>query len=167
MSDCPICHEAIVPSETGRWETSCGHAYHLKCFVDWLHTGAETCPMCRKVGGEMERPTKKEGVQEKRRGNVIGLQEWVTMTTSRYNNDYIASYNTIPIMNAEPPLTPEEEMGYPSADIAIVASESGVSLRQATQALHTYHGDIVNAIIALTTPPAAQANPESQDIYYA
>jgi len=113
----------------------------------------------------MERPTKKAATPEKRRGDAIGMAEWVTMTISRYNNDYIEAYNTIPIANAEPPLTAEEEMGLPSADIAIVATQSGVSLRQAVMALHVHSGDIVNAIIALTTPASNQATTESEDIY--
>ena len=161
MSDCPICHEAIVSSETGRWETSCGHAYHLKCFVDWLHTGADTCPLCRKVGGEMERPTKKAAKPEKRRGD-IGMEEWITMTISRYDNNDIAPYNNTPI---EPPLTTEEEMGYPSGDIAIVATQSGVSLREAARVLHAHSGDIVNAIIAITSQPIQNATTDSEDIY--
>jgi len=60
MSDCtcPVCHEDIVPSNTGRAEMSCGHAYHLKCIADWLNTGADTCPLCRKVASDLEKPTK-------------------------------------------------------------------------------------------------------------
>ena len=112
----------------------------------------------------MERPTKKAATPEKRRGDTIRMAEWVTMTISRYN-DYIEPYNTIPIANAEPPLTAEEEMGYPSADIAIVATQSGVSLRQAVMALHVHSGDIVNAIIAITTQPIQNATTESEDIY--
>jgi NACalpha-BTF3-like transcription factor len=116
----------------------------------------------------MERPTKKEFNPDKRYRDVVGLEEWVSMTTERYNTIVIPRQydpNVIPIMNDEPPLTPEEEMGLPSADIAIVASQSGVSLRQAAQTLHTHHGDIVNAIIALTTPVSNQATTESEDIY--
>lgn len=37
---------------------SCGHAYHIKCIADWLNTGANTCPICRKVATDLEKPTK-------------------------------------------------------------------------------------------------------------
>lgn len=159
ICECPICYTDIVPSETGRWETSCGHAYHLKCFVDWLQTGADTCPLCRKVAGEMERPTKKAPTADKRRGDTIAMDEWVSMAISQYNNGYIHN-NIIPIAAnaAQVPLSTEEQMGLPLADIELVATQTNVSLRDAVRALHAQHGDIVNAIMALQPP-------NSEDLY--
>lgn len=55
---CAICYEDILVSKTGRAEMSCGHIYHIKCIADWMNTGANTCPMCRKVACDLEKPTK-------------------------------------------------------------------------------------------------------------
>jgi hypothetical protein len=55
---CAVCYEDIVVTKTGRAEMSCGHAYHIKCIADWMNTGANTCPMCRKVASDLEKPTK-------------------------------------------------------------------------------------------------------------
>jgi hypothetical protein len=55
---CAICYEDIVVTKTGRAEMSCGHIYHIKCIADWMNTGANTCPMCRKVACDLEKPSK-------------------------------------------------------------------------------------------------------------
>uniref|UniRef100_A0A6C0KXC7 RING-type domain-containing protein n=1 Tax=viral metagenome TaxID=1070528 RepID=A0A6C0KXC7_9ZZZZ len=41
---------------TGHTTTSCGHTYHLACFVRWImNPEHETCPLCRAIPAEEEK----------------------------------------------------------------------------------------------------------------
>jgi len=42
---CSICHGAIKR----RTMLKCNHAFHWKCIIAWLNTGARSCPTCRAV----------------------------------------------------------------------------------------------------------------------
>ena len=44
---CSIC---LNPARKTRGvkDLKCGHRFHKKCINDWLRTGSDTCPMCRK-----------------------------------------------------------------------------------------------------------------------
>ena len=53
--ECSICMNAITAA-TGSTTTSCGHTYHLGCFVRWImNPEHETCPLCRAVPAEEEK----------------------------------------------------------------------------------------------------------------
>ena len=51
---CSICHDAIDVDTTGRYETSCRHAFHLRCIAKWYNANS-TCPLCRKEAVALER----------------------------------------------------------------------------------------------------------------
>lgn len=51
---CSICHDAIDVDTTGRYETSCRHAFHLRCITKW-YSANSTCPLCRKEAVALER----------------------------------------------------------------------------------------------------------------
>ena len=45
-----------ITAATGHTTTSCGHTYHLACFVRWImNPEHETCPLCRAVPAEEEK----------------------------------------------------------------------------------------------------------------
>ena len=45
-----------ITAATGQTTTSCGHTYHLGCFVRWImNPEHETCPLCRAVPAEEEK----------------------------------------------------------------------------------------------------------------
>jgi hypothetical protein len=59
MSDpCAICFEAIT-AETGHATMACAHTFHFRCLSSWFVEQLdkelkETCPCCRREGGEKE-----------------------------------------------------------------------------------------------------------------
>ena len=56
-NECPICFrlfdysakdEALISFPIDGSECSCKQIFHLKCIIDWLKAGGNTCPMCNK-----------------------------------------------------------------------------------------------------------------------
>ena len=50
---CAICME----NEDSSWlnmiiKTGCNHTYHIKCILQWVARGNQTCPCCRSVNCE-------------------------------------------------------------------------------------------------------------------
>jgi hypothetical protein len=43
---CSICLEGFSATETVK-KIPCNHFYHEHCINEWLHSGKDTCPMCR------------------------------------------------------------------------------------------------------------------------
>ena len=44
-ADCPICSQEL--NRSAATHTSCAHAFHERCLVQWFALGHSTCPMCR------------------------------------------------------------------------------------------------------------------------
>ena len=44
-ADCPICYREL--SSSAATYTSCAHAFHERCLVQWFELGNSTCPLCR------------------------------------------------------------------------------------------------------------------------
>ena len=147
--ECPICYENLNASETGRAEMTCGHAFHIKCLVDWFTTNAntQTCPMCRKVATDLEVPTRKTGREREEMAGIV--QNYIDYVNLNYNNNIILPNNPL-IIEPLAPRTLED-------DIDIVARNAGVAINVAAEALQRANGDIVDAIMALTEQHEADA----------
>lgn len=148
--ECPICYEPLIVAKTGKAEMTCGHSFHLKCLADWFSTGAgnTTCPMCRKAATDLEVPTKQVSLDM---ANL--LLNYMNSINSNYN------YNRIIINNNSDPL-PQPipiQVRQLDDDIQLVATQAGVDINVATEALQRANGDIVNAIMELTDLQEADA----------
>ena len=137
--ECPVCYEPLIASKTGKAEMTCGHAFHIKCLADWFSTNANstTCPMCRKAATDLEVPTKR------------GKAEEMASIVQNYIDYVNLNYNIVP--NNAPVVQPlPVQVRQLDDDAQVVATQAGVSLNVATEALQRANGDIVDAIIALT-----------------
>lgn len=46
---CAICMEKVPSTNSANSKRlNCGHAYHLKCIIQWYET-SESCPICRQI----------------------------------------------------------------------------------------------------------------------
>ena len=141
--ECPVCYEPLIASKTGKAEMTCGHSFHIKCLADWFSTGSgnTTCPMCRKAATDLEVPTKM--VRGKAEDALNVARNYIEHFNSLYNN--IIPLNNAPVVQPLPVQVRQLE-----DDAQVVATQAGVSLNVATDALQRANGDIVDAIIALT-----------------
>lgn len=140
--NCPVCYEPLIASKTGKAEMTCGHSFHIKCLADWFSTGSgnTTCPMCRKVATDLEVPSKAKAATTT---NNIYLN-YIDHVNSTYNNNIILPNNA-----AVPEHIPRLQVRELDDDAQVVATQAGVSLNVATEALQRANGDIVDAIMAL------------------
>lgn len=140
--DCPVCYEPLIGSKTGKAEMTCGHAFHIKCLADWFSTGSgnTTCPMCRKAATDLEVPTKANATTISK--NIV--VNYIEHFNSTYNNNIILPNN---VAGAEPLPVQVRQL---DDDAQVVATQAGVSLNVAMEALQRANGDLVNAIMDLT-----------------
>ena len=165
--ECPICYDTLIASKTGKAEMTCGHAFHLKCLADWFSTSSNstTCPMCRKAATELEIPTTRHSkpieVVSSRNDRIL---QYTNYTYN--NNNIILHIDNSQIIHIP---FPDEEIPRAQTDTELVATQSGVDYVTAADALQRTNGDIVDAILDITTPgcrdqlqPQAQAQPQPQ-----
>ena len=157
MEDCPICYESVNAS-TGHCTLSCSHSFHIACLTRWSATNA-SCPMCRNAMGTTEAP-------------ASAASAVTVNTTYRINHfrDLIDHLHRDSIIDeSPPPLFPlndprpnpqvnirsdfGEELFVEERDITLVMSQAEVTRGEAVRALRRYEGDVVNAMLMLTSPP--------------
>jgi hypothetical protein len=139
--ECPICYEALGARTTGQAELTCGHAFHIRCIADWFATEhANTCPICRKEAIDLEVPSAKSPVYHNNR--LLSLL------------DNVIPYTAPPYVNVIPPFE-QNQMALEENYIQLVMRETGTPRDVAIETLSANHGDIVNAIMALSDDPYA------------
>lgn len=156
MEDCPICYESVNAS-TGHCTLSCSHSFHIACLTRWSATNA-SCPMCRNAMGTTEAP-------------ASAASAVTVNTTYRINHfrDLIDHLHRPIIDESMPWLFPDgrvvpnpqvnirsdfgEELLVEERDITLVMSQAEVTRGEAVRALRRYEGDVVNAMLMLTSPP--------------
>lgn len=154
--ECSICLDAIN-AETGQVLMSCGHPYHLKCISDWLHN-TKACPLCRAKPCTYEI---KETDSDDASSEHSSLEELM----------HFRNFDPNVIYNAPPEPEPDIMDGtfsiglqalfnsdehidvsvFSEEDLNIVVTQASVSHRIASMALTSAKGDVVDAIIELTS----------------
>lgn len=177
--ECSICLDDIDVKVTGCTEMACGHKFHLGCIGKWL-SGKDSCPLCRTAPKEKEKlfsgPTTRLRFQ-----NMFNLMVNKTNTHAdefhaSINSDIDSMNNIIPDNNsinhrinhsinnninnainyidALPNDILPNDINETERDIRLVMTQSGVNNRPlVVEILAKNHGDIINTIIELTSPP--------------
>ena len=168
MTECCICLTEINKT-TGQVDMSCSHKYHLKCISKWL-SNHSTCPMCRSKTSEMETLESKSlnyGIGRNRMypevfSGGMGSRAIIYMQNYIENYNYTSNESMIPtstphdisvesniIIPSSIPHETIQQSEFPSDDIRLVATQAGVDVTRALDALRTTNGDIVNSILHL------------------
>ena len=133
MDDCPICYETVDDS-TGHCTLSCKHSFHIACLTKWGKDNP-SCPMCRKGLGNTEVAPPPEPLHRVR---II-------------RNSYFGSGHGILADILGTALPDAGGDNLEQSDIELVMTQGHVSREAAAEALTRHGGDIVNAILDLTT----------------
>ena len=141
--ECPICYEALDARTTGQAELTCGHAFHIRCIADWFATEhANTCPLCRKEAAALEVPSPAKA-RVHHNNQLLALID-NTIPYDRGVYSYIRQTNVV----AAP--IEQNDMALEENYIQLVMNETGTERDVAIETLRANHGDIVNAIMALS-----------------
>jgi len=97
--------------------------------------------MCRKAATDLEVPTKAKAAKMSK--NIV--VNYIEHFNSTYNNNIILPNNATGV---EP--LPRVQVRQLDDDAQVVATQAGVSLNVAMEALQRANGDLVNAIMDLT-----------------
>ena len=153
MTECCICLTEINKT-TGQVEMSCSHKYHLKCISKWL-SNHSTCPMCRSMTSEMETLERKRLYDDV----ISGIGRRMIYHVENYNITWNESMiptstqhdNRISIQLQQDAIPNEiiQQNEFPQGDVDLVATQAGVGVSRALDALRTTNGDIVNSILRL------------------
>jgi hypothetical protein len=153
MQECSICLDAIVKTTTGSVSMACGHTYHMSCISRWLTT-TPSCPTCRHTAISTELPYTNQA------------QDNSSFLLQRFN--LFVDRTDLPFQTYDGPAIPapafpdQIDVSIPNQHINLVVQQSNVSHERAHAVLKRYNGDIVNAIIYLTSVTADESEPLTQ-----
>ena len=164
--ECSICLDDIDVKVTGCTEMACGHKFHLGCIGKWL-SGKNSCPNCRTQPNEKEKLFSAPVTGIGGRNFMFDLMvDRTSMTIDEFhasidniipnnniinhsiNNNINNNINNINYIDVQTDINDTER------DITLVMSQSGINNRAlVVEILAKNNGDVVNAIMELTSPP--------------
>jgi len=147
MDDCPVCCEPLNRA-TGHCTLACHHSFHIACLTRWT-TENPSCPLCRRELARTEAP---------HRVPTEAGREW---ELTAYPSRLMVAWTqlTAPAAPAAPPPPPDRMFRIggglivKESEVNLVVEHSGASRTEAIRALRHTSGDVVDAIVILTSPP--------------
>jgi Ring finger domain len=159
MDDCSVCCEPLNRA-TGHCTLACHHSFHIACLTRWT-TENPSCPLCRRELARTEAPHHAPTVPTEPTEPERGWE--LTTSVSRL---MIWSQSAPPAPPATPPPAAPDRMFrigggliVKESEVNLVVEHSGASRTEAIRALRHTSGDVVDAIVILTSSPPPPQTP--------